>query len=101
MAGSLQFVIRDPLYGTGQKVAYTGTAGSVTVPSTTQSVLLWCSSVAFVRIGATATVNDLPLPINAPIIIPIAQNKQDGMPITVSAIQDSAGGNLYCIAMAE
>lgn len=101
MAGSLQFVIRDPLYGTGQKVAYTGTAGSVTVPQNTQSVLIWVSSVAMVRIGATATTADLPLPANAPIIIPITLPQQTGGPITVSAIQDSAGGNMYCIAMAE
>ena len=38
---SLNSVIRRPIYGTGQKVAYTGTAGSVTVPPYTQSVLIW------------------------------------------------------------
>ena len=96
---SLANVIRRPIYGTGQKVAYAGTAGSVTVPAATQSVMLWCSTVAFVRVGGTATAADLPLPINAPIIIPVGS--ADGGPITVSAIQDSTSGVLYVIAMAD
>ena len=101
MAGSLNFVIRDPIYGSGTKTAYTGVAGSTTVPPSTQSVLVWCSSAAFVRVGAAATVADLPLPANAPIIIPVAQSNIIGSAIVVSAIQDTAGGNLYCFAMAE
>lgn len=101
MAGSLSFVIRDPMYGTASKTSYTGTAGSTTVNQQAQSVLLWTSTVAFVAIGKTATTGDLPLPANAPIIIPIPASAQTGAPITVSAIQDSTGGSLYCIAMAE
>jgi hypothetical protein len=96
---SLNNVIRRPIYGTGQKVAYTGTAGSVTVPPYTQSVMLWCSTVALVRVGAVATAADLPIPANAPIIIPIGNT--DGGPITVSAVQDSTGGTMYVIAMAD
>lgn len=99
MAASLGLVIRRPVYGSASKTAYTGTAGSTTVPSYTASVLLWCSSAAYVRVGATATTADLPLPANAPIIIPT--DNTTGAPITVSAIQDTAGGNLYCIAMAD
>jgi len=99
MASSLGFVIRHPIYGTASKTAYTGTAGSVTVPASTASVLVWITSVGYVRVGATATTGDLPLPANAPIIIPT--NSTDGAPITVSAIQDTAGGNMYVIAMAE
>ena len=99
MAASLGLVIRRPSYGTATKTAYTGTAGSTTVPGYTASVLLWCSTAAYVRVGATATTADLPLPANAPIIIPT--DNTTGAPITVSAIQDSAGGNLYCIAMAD
>lgn len=96
---SLTPVIRRPIYGTASKTAYTGTAGSTTVPASTQSVLIWCSTAAFVRVGATATTGDLPLPASAPIIIPV--DNATGAPITVSAIQDAAGGNLYCIAMAD
>jgi len=99
MAASLGLVIRRPIYGSASKTAYTGTAGSTTVPASTASVLLWCSSAAYVRVGATATTGDLPLPANAPIIIPT--DNTTGAPITVSAIQDTAGGNLYCIAMAD
>jgi hypothetical protein len=62
-------------------------------------VLLWCSTAAYVRVGGTATTADLPLPANAPIIIPT--DNTTGAPITVSAIQDALGGNLYCIAMAD
>lgn len=101
MAGGSNFVIRTPMYGTGTKTAYTGTAGSATVPGNTQSVLVWVSSVAFVRVGAVATTADLPLPLNAPIILPVPNNLSTGAPITVSAIQDSAGGNLYVFAMAD
>lgn len=96
---SLNSVIRRPIYGTGQKVAYTGTAGSVTVPPYTQSVLIWCSSAALVRVGAVATAADLPIPANTPITIPVGTT--DGGPITVSGIQVQSGGNMYVIAMAD
>lgn len=99
MAASLGIVIRRPIYGSGSKTAYTGTAGSVTVPASTASVLVWTSSAAFVRVGATATTADLPLPANAPIIIPT--DNTTGAPITVSAVQDTSGGNLYVIGMAD
>lgn len=99
MAASLGLVIRRPIYGSATKTAYTGTAGSTTVPPYTASVLLWCSTAAYVRVGGTATTADLPLPANAPIIIPT--DNTTGAPITVSAIQDVANGNLFCIAMAD
>lgn len=99
MAASLGIVIRRPIYGSGSKVAYTGTAGSVTVPASTASVLVWTSTAAFVRVGGTATTSDLPLPANAPIIIPT--DNTNGAAITVSAVQDAAGGNLYVVAMAD
>ena len=100
MASSLGIVIRHPIAGSGGKVAYTGTAGSLTLPSYAQSVLLWCSTVAFVRIGGTATTTDTPVPANAPVILPVPTSTA-GAPITVSAVQDSSGGNLYAIGMAE
>jgi len=99
MAASLGLVIRRPIYGSATKTAYTGTAGSTTVPPSTSSVLLWCSTAAYVRVGATATTADLPIPANAPIIIPT--DNTTGAPITVSAIQEVANGNLFCIAMAD
>ena len=102
MAASLGLIIRRPIYGSASKTAYTGTAGSVTVPGTAGAVMVWCSSAAFVRVsgkGTVATATDLPLPANAPIIIPT--DNTTGAPITVSAIQDTAGGSMYCIAMAD
>jgi hypothetical protein len=99
MAASLGLVIRRPIYGSATKTAYTGTAGSTTVPPSTSSVLLWCSTAAYVRVGATATTADLPIPANAPIIIPT--DNTTGAPITVSAIQEVANGNLFCIGMAD
>lgn len=99
MAASLGLVIRRPIYGSASKTAYTTAAGSTTVPSYTASVLIWCSTAAYVRVGAAAATTDLPLPANAPIIIPT--DNTTGAPITVSAIRDSQDGNLYCIAMAD
>ena len=99
MAGSLTSVIRHPIYGKGQKVAYTGTAGSATFPSYSGSFMIWTTTIAYVKVGGTATTADLALPANAPIIIPT--NFGDGSDITVSAIQDASAGNMYVIPLAE
>jgi hypothetical protein len=101
MAGGNNFVIRDPKFGSGSKTSYTGTAGTTTVDAGCQSVLVWCSSVAFVAIGRAALTTDVPVPANAPIILPIPITLVTGAPIVVSAIQDSAGGNLYCCGLLE
>lgn len=96
---SLTLVLRRPTYGSGKKVAYTDTAGSVVLPPETKTVILWCSSDAYVRVGAAATSADLPLP--AYVVAQIPVDTKDGGQVMVSAIQDSAGGNLYCIAASE
>jgi hypothetical protein len=96
---ALTLALRRPTYGTGKKVAYTGTAGSVIVPPETNTVILWCTTNAYVRVGATATTTDLPLP--AGVIAQIPVDNKTGGPITVSAIQEAAGGDMYCIAAAE
>ena len=96
---SLTLTLRRPTYGSGSKTAYTDTAGSTTIPADSNSVIVWCSSDAFVAVGKTATSADLPLPAMAVAIIPI-DNKSGG-PITVSAIQDSGAGDMYCIGCAE
>jgi hypothetical protein len=96
---ALTLALRRPTYGTGKKVAYTGTAGSVTVPPETNTVILWCSTNAYVRVGAAATTTDLPIPAGVVVQIPV--DNKTGAAITVSAIQDATGGNLYCIAAAE
>lgn len=105
MAGAADFVIRTPIYGSGSKTTYTTVACQATIPSSAQSVLIFTSTVAFVAVGkvasATAGSTDLPLPANAPIIIPIPLNLQTGAPIVVSAIQDSSGGNMFCFAFSD
>jgi hypothetical protein len=92
--------IRRAMYGSGQKVAYTGTAGSTTpMPVQANSILVWLSTAGYVRVGGTATTADLPLPANAPVIIPIDSNTGAG--VIVSAIQDASGGNMYAFAMVD
>jgi len=96
---SLTLSLRRPNYGTGVKTAYTDAAGNTTVPADTNVVIIWCTTAAYVRVGATATPTDLPLPANVVAQIPVS-NKTGG-PITVSAIRESESGNMFCIAAAE
>lgn len=96
---ALTLTQRRPRYGTGQKVAYTDTAGSASLPPETRTVIISCSTNAYVRVGATATTADLFLPEGVIAEIPV--DNVNGGPVTVSAIRDSADGNLYCIAAAE
>lgn len=96
---SLTLALRRPTYGSGSKTAYTDTAGSTTIPADSNVAIVCCSSDAYVAIGKTATTADLFLP--AGVIAQIPVSGKTGAPITVSAVQDSAGGNLYCIGAAE
>lgn len=85
----------DPSYG-AKTVSYTGTAGSTaTFPSYCQSVLVFCTTAAYVKVGegVTATTASTPLPANTPIIMAVPS--QSGAPWRVSAIQIASGGNLY------
>lgn len=82
--------------GSGQVVAYTGTAGTIAnpLPNTAKAVMIFCTSIAHVKVGAspTATTADIPVPASVPIIVPLDLNNGD---IKVSAIQSAAGGNLH------
>lgn len=79
-----------PLVGTGQEVAYTGTAGSSSaVGAQTRRVWVWVTTVAYVAVGQAATTADMPLPANTPVVLDIRPGQ------IVSAIQSAAGGNLY------
>lgn len=88
------FLANDDAQSAAKTVAYTGTAGSVTVAASTNVVLVWTTTAAYVRVGATATTASTPLPANTPIIMKVPPNKS-GAPITVSAIQVASGGNVY------
>lgn len=88
--------------GSGQVVAYTGTAGTIAnaVPPGAKGVWVFVTSIAHVKVGAspTATTADIPLPASVPVLIPIENNTGD---IKVSAVQSAAGGNLHVQPVAE
>lgn len=85
-------------FGTGrlstvQKVAYTGTAGTISngVGTQTYKVRVVCTSAAYIAIGnsPTATTNDVYVPADTPEYFSITPGMK------VSAIQVSAGGTLH------
>lgn len=82
--------------GNGQVVAYTGTAGTITspLPPSVNAVWVFCTTTAYVKVGAspTATSADIPVAANWPVMIQIDQNNGDQK---VSAIQETTGGNLH------
>lgn len=92
-------VVRQPLYGKGANVAYTGVAGTTAAMDATgaTAILVICTTLAYVQVGVnpTATVTDLPVAPNVPTLIPI--NDDSGAQIKVSAIQVAAGGTVYAI----
>jgi hypothetical protein len=83
--------------GTHQSVAYTAAAGTITnaVADTTRVVRVYCTTAAFIKIGTnpTATASDVPVAANTPEYFAIAKGEK------VSAIQQSAGGNLHVTEM--
>lgn len=88
--------------GPSQVVAYTGTAGTITnkLPVGAAGVWVFCTSIAYVKVGVdpTATTTDIPVPASWPVLIPIVNNTGD---YKVSAIQSAAGGNLHVLPVAE
>ena len=89
-------VLRSPV-GPGAVVAYTGTAGSISQAVRGSSVMVWCSTDAYVSVGATATTSGTPLPANQIIFLPLNKDMVPGQTpsVLVSAIQVASGGNLY------
>lgn len=97
MSADLYQTIRLPMYGQGQIVAYTGTAGtSAALPPGVSAVWVFCTTQAYVRVNGTATTADLPLPANTGIVLPV-DRAFEGNSITVSAVQAAAGGNMHLI----
>lgn len=79
--------------GVSDVVAYTGTAGqSVVVPANIHDVRIVCTSNAWITIGtdptATAADNSLYMPAGVVEYFHITPGQK------VSAVQDSAGGNM-------
>lgn len=79
-------------------VSYTGTAGSTGAwPAGPQGVVVWSTTAAYVVVGeavTATTARGTPIPPNTPI--PFVVPEGTGAPWRVSAIQVSAGGDLYC-----
>lgn len=78
---------------TTQKVAYTGTAGTITnaVSSGIVKVRVVATSAAYIAIGTnpTATANDVYLPADAPEYFTCTQGQK------VSAVQVASAGTLH------
>lgn len=77
-------------------VAFTGTAGSTgTWPAGPQGVVVWSDQACYVLVGegVTATTAATPIPAFTPIPFKVPQGT--GAAWRVSAIQISAGGNVY------
>lgn len=90
------FKAADDAAFASQTASYTGTAGATnTFEQGPNCVLVWCDSAAYVKVGVgvTATVASTPLPANTPIVMEVPRG--NGSPWRVSAIQISAGGNVY------
>jgi hypothetical protein len=76
--------------------AFTGTAGSTATWSAgPQGVVVWATEPCYVVVGegVTATTASTPIPAFTPI--PFTVPSGTGAPWRVSAIQLSAGGNVY------
>lgn len=79
-------------------VTYTGTAGTTTAwPRGPEGVVVWSDQACYIVVGegtVATTANGTPIPANTPV--PFKVPKGTGSPWTVSAIQVSAGGTIYC-----
>jgi len=81
-------------YGTTHVVAYTGTAArmSTGISDGCKLALVWCETDAHIAVGdnsVDATTSDKP--ITAKVDTPVVVNPGE----FISAIQQSAGGNMY------
>ena len=79
--------------GTVHKIAYTGIAGvtAAAVSEKCKLAIVWCSTDAHIAIGAAPTAAVTDRPVTAKVDVLIKLNTDD----KVSAIQQSAGGDLY------
>lgn len=87
--------LNDSLFP-AKTVAYTGTAGSTgTWNAGVEGVVVWSTTAAYIAVGegVTATTSSTPIPANVPV--PFAVPTGTGAPWRVSAIQLSAGGDVY------
>lgn len=81
--------------GTHQKVAYTGTAGTIANVVTASVLRVFCTSAAYIKIAVspTATTFDMLVGANQPEYFRCVPGDK------VSAVQVSAGGTLHVSEM--
>ena len=109
MSASLALTLRRPTYGKSQSVAYTGTAGTISakLPDGTNSVMVWCTTNACVKVGSgsglAATTADVPVAANTMVVLPVEMPTAPGTDnaMYVSAIQIATGGTLYVQPLAD
>lgn len=80
---------------TARSASYTGTAGTTSAwPPGVQAVLVWTTTDAHVKVGAsaTATTADTPVPAYTPMVFKV---KPESTEWRVSAIQMSAAGTVW------
>ena len=93
-------LIFKPIFGKGQSVAYTGTAGTISsaLPNDCTAVWVWTTTDAYIRIGQspTAVTTDFPMPAMTPMVFPVSHiDAQSVNGAKVSAIRISSDGTLY------
>ena len=93
-------LIFKPIFGKGQSVAYTGTAGTISnaLPNDCTAVWVWTTTDAYIRIGQspTAVTTDIALPAYTPMVFPVSYiDAQSANGCKVSAVQISSAGTLY------
>lgn len=97
MSADIYQVLHNPT-GDAASVAYTGTAGDIAQTVRGNCLMAWCTTDAYISIGATATTtNGTPVPAFTPIWFPFPDSMRQGQAaaVLVSAIQIAAGGTLY------
>ena len=106
MSASLSLTLRRTCGPSLAVVAYTGTAGTSTkLPQQANTVMVWCDTAAYVRVGpgsdsaitTVATSADIPLPANLPVVLTVPAPTAGGSAnvMYVSAVRISASGNMY------
>jgi len=86
-------VMRAFISGKTQKVTYTGTAGVITNPVSSQFVRVWCSTDAFVVEGDSPTADANATPVAAKVAEYVLVSNPGTSKF--SAIQQASGGTLY------
>jgi len=89
--------------GNGQVLAYTTHAETtVPMPIGASSVMVWATTAAYFTWGSApvATNTGFAIPANFPVVIRFQPGENQGN-ILFSALQETSGGNLHIVPLAE